>query len=149
MRTIVVMIVLAAVEFSPQRSPRQYTLDLARASLSVVRESNKGRGPCVAGVSGLKSQLPIRVTVQGITPREYAVGETLRYEVIVENIGSVPVVLPWLAADSLSDHPAEQLLMASIALEATDAAGKTLTFAPGHLEGSPDVPNSTNHPPAA
>lgn len=143
MRTTVMLIVLAAAAISAQRGPRQHFLDLATASLSVVREPNNGRGPCIAGGPGLTSELPVRVTVEGVTPGEYTVGETLHYEVTIENIGSSAVVLPWLPQDSLGDRPAQQLLMASIALEAPDAAGKTLTFAPGHLEGSPDVPEST------
>lgn len=97
----------------------------------------------MAGFPGSASEVPLRVTVQGVPPGEYTVGEMLHYEVTVENVGASAVILPWLPQDSLADRPVRQLLMASIALEAADAAGKALTFAPGHLEGSPDVAAST------
>jgi hypothetical protein len=143
MRATLLLIVLTAAEFSGQSTPRQHRLDLATASLSVIRDPTTVRGPCFAGHSGYKSELPVRVTFEGVTPGEYRVGEPFAYELMVENIGSAAIVLPWLPQDSLLDRPVEQLVMARIALEATDAAGKTLNFAPGHLEGSPEVPNST------
>jgi hypothetical protein len=137
---------LSATGTLSQPAPQRHFLDLSDPSLQVSREGQPVRGACLGpGTSGgaAPTRLPLRVSLSGVKAGDHRLGERVSYDVTIENLGTTSITLPWLPSQSLADRPAERVLMASVALQVQDEKGRDLRFAPGLLEGSPDVPKST------
>jgi len=141
------VLVLAALVFClVGQQPVEHVLDILTYRLTPEAPSSATSGVAggiATGTSGPVPPSPFAITLVDLDRRVFSPGESLVYEVVLENISSKAVVLPW-SPDRVRFAEIKDAVRGSLHLEARDATGRTLLahLLSQCLYGSPDVPDS-------
>jgi hypothetical protein len=150
----ILLLLLALLGGAPQRGP-ELQLNLVAAPPPPperpedVRRVGEGE-VCGTGTSG-GPPTPFKVTLADTDRLAYDVGDTMSFNVIVENISSAPLVLgisrdPHVAPKTMQPcrvvSPGVHFDVALMAVQKTGGSGAFIAIASGYY-GSPDVPGTT------
>ena len=128
------------------QQPVEHVLDILTYRLTPEPPSSATSGVAggtATGTSAPVAPSPFAITLVDLDRRVFSPGESLAYEVVLENISSKAVVLPW-SPDRVRFAELQDAVRGTLHLEVRDAMGRTLlAHMPSQcLYGSPDVPDS-------
>ncbi len=152
MRVTALIVVLGGAVAAAQSPRADHLLDIlaSRVTPQIAVPANSGRLPAgaVSGTEGdqHRESRRLKVTLLSLDRVDYETGDSVIYELLIENIGNSPVVLPWSPDHTLftaGSVPAP-LARAAIFLEVLDHAGskQIAWLEPSVLFGSEAVSGS-------
>ena len=107
MKFTFIALVVSTVLVAGAQSPRaDYVLDIVGQGLTPDTEANTGSSRISAGGGVSKSEVPnssadLRVTLGSVDPKSFDTGDSFVYEVLIQNVGTQSVILPWSADRAL------------------------------------------------
>ena len=141
-------IVLTALSFIvPTAAQEVGFLDMTQVQIRYRVRVTRSVG-IIGGVMGHSKPLPptMRIKLESLDRREYTIGETLLFEVKLENVSQDRVRIPWNPhpADIEPDDPAQlyEYTNGQFSLSGEDEHGETVHLSGISLYGSPKVPGS-------
>ena len=137
-----------ALALAPWAQPpaTEHVLDILTYQFRTAPPASKGGGVVEGEVRSHPLAPPehsLAVTLLDADRRVYNPGDTIIYEVTLENVGRVPVTLPW-SPDHVQFSGAKDPLLGILSLEVRDVSGRTLLgrLEPQGLYGSNAVPGT-------
>ena len=138
---VVVVIGLTHAVSAQQRKPT-HTLDLTKPDTRVTSPS-RGSVSRGRGFSGQQTQtLPLAMELVRVDRDRYQFGSAIAYEIVLTNVGSNAIALPWSADLAAIEDVDTVFTRAIISLVLTDSSGTQHRIGSVVLDGSPRVPES-------
>src|SRR4051812_35674116 len=146
MKLVVALTAAAAVGLFSQSVTTEHVLDIAafRLTPETTAAPNAGIPPSdFSGRSHAPTSRPLSLTLAALHRSVYVSGETMEYEVLLENVSRGPVTLPW-SPDRVRFTNVERQITSVLELEVRDAVGTRVLahLQPQVLYGAREIPGS-------
>ena len=123
---------------------REYVLDVTELTTNAVAGGGGGCGQVTSDVPRRELFLDLRLA--SVEKTDYALGDSVRYEVTLRNLGSTPIVFPWKHSSDVAIQARKSdtsSVRAAISLRVkTTTASREYFFSGVSLIGSPSMPES-------